>query len=249
MPNIIKRLSAYKNYPLRTDKSLYKNLRGKGVEVANLKNQGQCSAKVYLNLLEDEDFKAGDCLMYIIEKMNNQWIKGCLEGETGAIEHFVGAYQQAVYRLALSILDDPEEAEDSTQETFLAALRGLASFKGDCAFTTWLYAIAINICRTRLQRRRRGALLHKAIEGLFLVHARTTVSIEETVLLNESNADVWNAIRSIDDRHRLPIILRYYHGFSVNEISELLGIPSGTVHSRLNTGRGQLRNLLKEGRK
>ena len=117
--------------------------------------------------------------MHIIRTMEKTWIEGCLEGEAGAIEHFIGAYQPDVYRLALSILDDPDEAEDGTQETFLAALRGLAAFKGDSAFTTWLYAIAINICRNRLQRRKRSASLHKAMEGLFLVHTRTDPSIEE----------------------------------------------------------------------
>jgi RNA polymerase sigma-70 factor (ECF subfamily) len=179
--------------------------------------------------------------------MDNHWIEGCLEGDSLAIEHFVGAYQQEVYRLALSILDDPEEAEDGTQETFLAALRGMGSFKGDSAFTTWLYAIAINTCRTRLQRRKRSASLHKAIESLFLVRTRKAASIEESVLQDEADADVWRAILSIDNRHRLPIILRYYHGFSVSEISELLDIPCGTVHSRLNAAREKLRKLLKEG--
>jgi RNA polymerase sigma-70 factor (ECF subfamily) len=148
--------------------------------------------------------------------MDNHWIEGCLEGEAGAIEHFVRAYQPAVYRLVLSILDDPDEAEDGTQETFLAALRGLESFKNDSAFITWLFSIAINICRTRLQQRKRSTQLHKAIEGLSLMRIRTAASIEDAILQEEANARVWNAIHSIDDKHRIPIILRYYHGFSVN---------------------------------
>ena len=187
--------------------------------------------------------------MYIIRSMENHWIEGCLDGEAGAIEHLVGAYQPAVYRLALSILDDPDEAADGTQETFLAALRGLESFKGDSTFATWLYSIAINVCRNRLQHRKRSASLHKAMEGLFLVRARTDPSIEETVLQNEADADIWRAIRSIDEKHRIPIILRYYHGFPVSEISEILDIPCGTVHSRLNTARERLHTILKEGHK
>ena len=187
--------------------------------------------------------------MFIIRTMDKAWIDGCLEGEAVAIEHFVGAYQPTIYRLALSILDDPDEAEDGTQETFLAALRGLESFKGDSAFATWLYSIAINVCRNRLQRRKRSANLHKAMESLFLVRARTDPSIEETVLQNEADTDVWRAIRSLDEKHRIPIILRYYHGFPVSEISEILSIPCGTVHSRLNTAREQLHRYLKEGLK
>ncbi|HVM71745.1 MAG TPA: RNA polymerase sigma factor [Anaerolineales bacterium] len=181
--------------------------------------------------------------------MDYHWIEGCLEGEAGAIEYFVCTYQQMVYRLVLSILDDPDEAEDGTQETFLAALRGMGSFQGDSAFVTWLYAIAVNVCRNRLRRRQNKARLHNAMESLFRMHAITAPSIEETILQAEVDAGIWKAIHSLDAGHRIPIILRYYHGLPVSEISRIMGIPDGTVHSRLNSARERLRRSLKEGLK
>ena len=63
---------------------------------------------------------------------------------------------------------------------------------------------------------------------------------------NESDAELWNAIRSLDDKHRIPIVLRYYHDLPVADIADNAQIPPGTVHSRLNHAREQLRTLLKE---
>ena len=65
---------------------------------------------------------------------------------------------------------------------------------------------------------------------------------------NESDEFLWRAIHSMDEKHRIPIVLRYYHDLSVAEIASLLAIPEGTVHSRLNTARRQLHAALKEGR-
>lgn len=181
--------------------------------------------------------------------MDTRWIELCRDGDSLAIERLVRTYQQNVYRLALSILDDPDEAEDGMQDAFLAALRELYSFRGDSSFSTWLYAITINICRTRLRSRKTRERLKQVVQGLFHLHGNGATSVEESVIQNESNADVWQAIRTIDDKHRLPIILRYYHNFSVAEIAEILGIPQGTVHSRLNNARERLRKTLKEGQK
>ncbi len=81
-------------------------------------------------------------------------VQGCLDGEQTAIEALVRAYEKDLYRLSLSILDDPAEAEEATQDAFLAALKALASYRGEAALGTWLYRITLNVCRTRLRRRR-----------------------------------------------------------------------------------------------
>jgi RNA polymerase sigma-70 factor (ECF subfamily) len=71
--------------------------------------------------------------------------------------------------------------------------------------------------------------------------------VEENAIQNESNEALWRAVRQIDAKHRIPIVLRYVHDFSVAEISKILQIPEGTVHSRLNTARRKLQKVLKEG--
>ena len=177
--------------------------------------------------------------------MDSYWLEQCREGDSLAIEKMVHTYQRDVYRLALSILDDPNEAEDGTQETFLAALRALYSFREDAAFKTWLFSITINVCRSRLQRGKNRGRLQQILQSLF--HLRSEVEHPETATIrDESDAELWNAIRALDDKHRIPVVLRYYHDLPVADIATMLNIPPGTVHSRLNHAREKLRALLKE---
>jgi RNA polymerase sigma-70 factor, ECF subfamily len=177
--------------------------------------------------------------------MDYHLIELCKVGDSSAIESFVQTYQQDVYRLALSILDDSGEADDATQESLLAALRALDSFHGTSSLKTWLFSITVNICRTRLQRQKRSERLRQILGGISQV--QSIPSVEENAIENESEKALWHAIHSMDEKHRIPIVLRYYHDLSVAEIANILQIPEGTVHSRLNTARRQLHNILKEG--
>ncbi len=177
--------------------------------------------------------------------MNSHWLEQCREGDSLAIEKMVHTYQKDVYRLALSILEDPDEAEDGTQETFLSALRALSSFREDAAFKTWLFSITINVCRSRLRRGKNRGRLQQILQSLF--HLRGEVEHpEKTTMQNQADAELWNAIRSLDEKHRVPLVLRYYHDLPIADIAAMLSIPPGTVHSRLNHVREKLRALLKE---
>ena len=187
-------------------------------------------------------------LVYYIRMitMDYRLIELCRVGDSSAIESFVQTYQQDVYRLALSILDDPSEAEDATQESLLAALRALGSFHGDSSLKTWLYSITVNVCRNRIQRHRRHERLTRILGEILRV--QSSPSVEEDAIQNASNEALWRVIRSMDEKHRIPVVLRYYHDLSVAEIAHILQVPEGTVHSRLNTARRQLHHVLKEGR-
>ena len=174
-------------------------------------------------------------------------IELCRAGDSSAVEQFVQTYQQDMYRLALSILDDATEAEDATQESLLAALRSLDSFRGASSLKTWLFSITVNICRTRLQKRNRRDRLKQILSGILQIQATRAPSVEDSAIKNELDEALWRAIHSMDEKHRLPIVLRYYHDLSVAEIAAILQVPEGTVHSRLNTARSQLHSVLKEG--
>jgi RNA polymerase sigma-70 factor (ECF subfamily) len=178
--------------------------------------------------------------------MDYELFELCKAGDTLSIEKMIQTYQQDVYRLALSILDDPDEAEDGTQEAFIAALRALNSFHGDSSYKTWLFSITINICRTRLQRRAARERLKQVTFGIFHTQGKNNNLPEELLIQNEADANIWRAIQKIDDKHRIPIILRYYHDLPISEIAEMLDIPQGTVHSRLNIARERMRLLLRE---
>jgi RNA polymerase sigma-70 factor (ECF subfamily) len=180
--------------------------------------------------------------------MDSHWLEQCREGDALAIEKLVQLYQNDVYRLALSILDDSDEAEDSTQETFLAALRALDSFREGAAFKTWLFSITINVCRSRLRGRKSRSRVQQILQSLFHLYSGDEHP-ESAMMQNEADAELWCAIRSLDDKHRIPVVLRYYHDLPVADIAAILEIPPGTVHSRLNHAREKLRTLLKEGQR
>ena len=138
--------------------------------------------------------------------MDYRLIELCRVGDSAAIENFVRTYQRDVYRLALSILDDSTEAEEATQDSLLAALRALDSFRGASSLKTWLYSITVNICRTRLQHsRRRKRLVHALGAVLRLRH---TPSVEEDAVRKDADQCLWRAIHIMDEKHRIPMVLR-----------------------------------------
>src|SRR5215212_1526147 len=132
--------------------------------------------------------------------MDYQLIELCRVGDSSAIEHFVQTYQQDVYRLALSILDDSTEAEEATQDSLLAALRSLDSFRGVSSLKTWLYSITVNICRTRLHRYKSRAGLIETLGGILHIYKTHQESVEERTIQEESEEDLWRAIHRMDER-------------------------------------------------
>ena len=173
------------------------------------------------------------------------WLERCRAGDPGAVEAFVAAHQQAIFRLAVSILDDPAEADEATQETFLAALRALPSYRGDAAFDTWLYRIAVNVCRGRLRRGRTWQRLKDALQAAWRLTGDAAEQPEAAAERGETQAAVWRAVQALGEKHRLPVILRYYHGLTTAEIAQVLAVNEGTVHSRLSIARDRLRLALR----
>lgn len=153
------------------------------------------------------------------------------------------ACRPLAYRLALSILADPTEAEDAAQDALIAIVNALPSFRSDAAFTTWVYAIALNTCRKRLKRHFARERLLQAMQAIFALQ-HTEPHPEEVVIQLEGEALIAQAARALDEKHRLPLLLRYAHGLNVNEIAQILGINKNTVLSRLHTARERLRGVL-----
>ncbi len=169
----------------------------------------------------------------------------CIAGNEAAIETFVRQYETSVFRLALSIVDDPVEANEVTQETFIAALRSLSAYQEQKSFKAWLYTIALNQSRSHLRKRKVLERLRTTLTTIFQIESQKQISPEEAVMRNEQEARVWSSLNDLDERHRTVVVLRYFHELSVAEISEILSINEGTVHSRLHSAREKLRNALK----
>ena len=172
-------------------------------------------------------------------------IDECIAGNEDAIEILVREYEAGVFRLALSILDDPAEANEVMQETFLSALRALPSYQEKKSFKAWLYTIALNHSRSHLRKRKVIERLRSTLTTIFRVEAARQVSPEEAAIQNEKEAALWHSLNRLDDRHRIVVILRYFHELSVTEISEILSVHEGTIHSRLHNAREKLRDSLK----
>jgi RNA polymerase sigma-70 factor, ECF subfamily len=169
--------------------------------------------------------------------MNNpdevQLIQRCRSGDSNAIEMLVERYQWAVFRLALSILEDPAEAEEATQDAFVSALGALDSYKGKAAFKTWLFAITINKCRGRLRQRQSRERLVKIQHLLIRENNPSRGHPEEQAMLNEREHQIRMAVEALDEKRRWPVILRYYHELPIAEIALVLGVSERTVHNRL----------------
>lgn len=170
-----------------------------------------------------------------------QIIAGCLAGDEDAIERLVQQYQAGVFRLALSVLDDPLEANEAAQDTFIAALRALGNYQDKSTFKAWLYTIALNTSRSRLRKRKAAQRLRNTLQALFKIQAQKTPTAEDAVIQNEKEAALWSAMEKLGEKHRIPIVLRYFQDLSTAEIAEILQINEGTVFSRLHNGRERLR--------
>jgi RNA polymerase sigma-70 factor, ECF subfamily len=148
-----------------------------------------------------------------------------------------------ILRLATSLLNDADEAEDAAQETFIAAHRTLEQFRGESSPRTWLTRIAINTCQGRLRRRRTRQALQDALQALHLARPHPA-GPEETAAQSETERALWQAVDSLDEKHRLPVILYYVDELSVPEIAEALQVQQGTIHSRLHYAREKLHAVL-----
>lgn len=183
-----------------------------------------------------------------LERMNDahpsRLISRCLAGDESAIETLVRQHETGVFRLALSVVGDAAEANEITQETFISALRSLASYQEKKTFKAWLYTIALNHSRSHLRKRKARERLSNVLASILQVDVQKQAAPEEAVIRNETEAILWESLNSLDERFRIVVVLRYFHELSIAEISDILAVNEGTIHSRLYTARERLRDAL-----
>lgn len=148
-------------------------------------------------------------------------------------ETLVSQYFAYLQRLAQSILEDSAEASDAAQETLLRALAHWDDSRERTQLRGWLSLLAINICRDRLRRRKSRNRMQNALQAIQRLNP-SAPSVEQLVQRRQSHNELWNAVQELDEKHRLPLILRFVHGLLAPEIAAALGISEGTVYSRLH---------------
>lgn len=171
-------------------------------------------------------------------------VSECIAGNQDAIEFMFRQHETGVFKLALSIVDDPAEASEITQETFVAALRAMGKYQEKQSFRAWLYTIAVNCSRSHLRKRRVVEKLQATLTRIFRVEFERQVLPEDAIIQNEKEEILWKSLNRLDDRHRIVVVLRYFHELSIREISEILEVNEGTIHSRLHSAREKLRIAL-----
>jgi RNA polymerase sigma-70 factor (ECF subfamily) len=179
------------------------------------------------------------------------------QGDVRAFEMLVVKYQRRIERLIGRMVRDVDLVPDIAQETFIRAYRAIPQFRGESAFYTWLYRIAVNTAKKALLELKRDPLVTEALrtprdesdETSRVEHELTTGETPDAVLASKQIADAVNfAIEALSDDLRQAITLREIEGLSYEEIAELMNCPIGTVRSRIFRAReaiaARLRPLL-----
>ena len=181
-----------------------------------------------------------------MDHQEQSWIASARNGDETAFGELVQKYQKRVYALTVRMCPTPELAEEAAQEAFLSAWQGLPFFRGDAAFSTWLYRLASNACvdLLRKERRHQGTSLDDDTVGAEIPDTKPTP--EEAAETKELRAQIEAGLRQLSPEHRAVLILREIQQLNYEEIADALALDLGTVKSRISRGRRQLRDFLKE---
>jgi len=172
-------------------------------------------------------------------------------GDKRAFELLVLKYQRKIMRLLSRLIHDPAEAEDVAQDAFIKAYRAIPQFRGESAFYTWLYRIAVNTAKNHLVARRRrpsGSAQYENDDGETFDETDnlSDINTPEAAFASREIADTVNrAIEALPEELRTAIVLREIEGLSYEEIAQSMGCPIGTVRSRIFRAREAIASRLR----
>ena len=172
-------------------------------------------------------------------------VRAAAGGDESAFGELVRMYENKAYHLALRMCGSAEDAADVAQDAFLAAWRGLPTFRGEAGFSTWLYRLVSNaaIDHLRKTKHQRGNVSLDD-EDLNLDAPDRTPGPQESAEGKELQQLVQDGLMALGDDHRTVLVMREVQGLSYEEISGKLGIDLGTVKSRISRARTTLRKIL-----
>lgn len=180
-------------------------------------------------------------------RTDEELVARSIEGDADSFNQLVVRWERPIYALAYRVIGREEDARDVCQDTFLRAFRALPGFKGEAKFSSWLYRIALNLCRDwiRRQRRTRTVPMPEGVDLVELASEQGPIeSIEDLVSRREMSRSVAEAMERLPDEQRTAIVLKEYHGLTFQEIADLQGCPLSTVKTRLYQGLSVLRRHL-----
>ncbi|GAC1359895.1 MAG: sigma-70 family RNA polymerase sigma factor [Herpetosiphon sp.] len=175
-------------------------------------------------------------------------------GEPSAVAELITSQQQYVYSIAMSVLHNPEDAADLTQEAFMRLLRVLPQYNGESRFTTWLYRMVVNLGRDELRRRgRQVPVAGNTSDDSDEQNPMNTVADDDrwgdparALGDHELQGAVRRALAQIEPHYRLALTLFYFDDMKYADIAEVLDLPLNTVKSHIRRGKERLQTLLNE---
>ena len=168
-------------------------------------------------------------------------------GDADSFNQLILRWERPIYALAYRTIGREEDARDVCQETFLRAFRALPRFRGQAKFSSWIYRIALNLCRDWIRRERRTGFVQppEDVDLMAMVAAgEPSESIEDLVARKDQIRAVERAMALLPEEQRTAIVLKEYHGMTFQEIADLMGCPLSTVKTRLYQGLSVLRREL-----
>jgi RNA polymerase sigma-70 factor (ECF subfamily) len=175
----------------------------------------------------------------------SETIRRAQDGDQSAIVTLVAEQKRYVYSIAMSLLHQPDDAADLTQDAFLRMLRSLRTYRGETKFTTWLYRLVVNLGIDRL--RRRGLPPISLDDDGSTVEVASTLPSDDLPLTVEREDDarrVRDAVAQLPDAQRLALTLHYFEDLRYEDIAEVMGVPLNTVKSHIRRGKERLAVLL-----
>ena len=178
---------------------------------------------------------------------DEELVSRSVNGDHDSFNQLVVRWQRPIFALAYRVIGHEEDARDVCQETFLRAFRGIKGFKGQAKFSSWLYRIALNLCRDKNRSAQRSPLnkVSDDVDVLDLAPADVAgSSLEDQVGWSELGNEVSRAMMTIPDEQRTAIVLKEYQGLTFREIADFQGCPVSTVKTRVYQGLTRLRREL-----
>lgn len=185
-----------------------------------------------------------------MDALLNKRIKQVLKGDQSAFSDIVSLYQHRLYQVCYRMLSNKQEAEDVTQEAFVRAYINLHTFDQKRKFSTWLFRIATNLCIDRIRKKKPDYYLDADVPGTEGLNMYSQIAADEKLPVEqveqmELQDRIQYEIGQLSDKYRTIIVLKYIEDLSLQEISDILDMPLGTVKTRLHRGREALRKQLK----
>ena len=176
------------------------------------------------------------------------------KGSEAAFAMLMEKYESQVYHVAYAVLQNREDAEDASQETFLKVWKTISFFRGECRFSTWLFRVAKNTALdyAAYRNRREAVSLNVTDDETGEDTEREIPDTdcypipEEETIREETVSEVREAMKQLSAEHRLILTLREFDGLSYQEISERLGLDIGTVKSRISRAKNNFKKILSE---